>query len=257
MNDKIKTRLKGTITIGTSKGGAGKTTTTTNLAAALATAGFSVIIVDADSQPHSSRWGSRRAEGRHLAKLPHDITSVVKFGKIGLDILDLADKYDFVLIDVGGREGTELRQALAVSDMHILPMRPSDYDTWTISDLQEMIFGLSRNGVNVDSRILINAAPSNPLMKEADQFREYLTSTFDGIKIMDTVLRDRVLYRRPVRMGKGVIDFAMNPALANDNAIQEVKDLFHEVTGLEWQPAKPADMITWGQMSAPGMEDKG
>lgn len=247
MNNKIREKKKGTITIGTSKGGSGKTTVTTNLAAALATYGFEVIIIDADSQPHSSGWGSRRAEERYKAGLPHDITTVVKFGKIGLDVLDLAKKYDFVLIDVGGREGTELRQALAVSDLHIMPMRPSDYDTWTISDLQEIILGLERSAdIKVTSRILINAAPTNPMMKDDLEFRRDILSTFEGIQIMDTVLRDRVLYRRSVRPGKGVMDFAANPQFSNDNAIIEIKELFKEITGLDWVPSDPTRMNTWG-----------
>lgn len=241
---------RGIITIGTGKGGSGKTTVTTNIAAALATYGYEVIIIDADSQPHSSSWGGRRADARSKANLHHDITTVVKFGKIGLDILDLSKKYDFVLIDVGGREGTELRQALAVSDLHILPMRPSDYDTWTISDLQDMIFNIERQAdIRVDSRILINAAPSNPMMRDDLVFREEIIKTFDGVQIMNTTLRDRALYRRSVRPGKGVMDFAMSPAHQNDNAIQEIKDLFAEITGLEWRPKDPDSMNTWGNQA--------
>lgn len=235
------------IAIGSSKGGPGKTTVTTNLAAALATAGNEVLIVDADSQPHSSSWGGRRAEARDAAGLSPDIVTVVKFGKIGADVIELSKKYDFVLVDVGGREGTELRQVLATCNLHIQPIRPSDYDTWTVSDIQEMIASVqNQTGTEVQSHILINAAPSNPMMRDHIEFRKELEDSFDGINILQTVLRDRAMYRRSVRPGKGVIDFAMHPQYENDNAIQEMKDLYREIFGTDWKPAHPEHMNIWG-----------
>ena len=48
------------ILIGGTKGGSGKSTIATNIAACLAEAGKSVIIMDADVQGTSAKWAERR-----------------------------------------------------------------------------------------------------------------------------------------------------------------------------------------------------
>ena len=60
-----------TILIASSKGGAGKTTLATNLAAYFALDGKRTVLVDADPQHSSTRWAERRAE-LESAVLPID-----------------------------------------------------------------------------------------------------------------------------------------------------------------------------------------
>ena len=51
-----------TILVASSKGGAGKTTLATNLAAHFALDGKRTVLVDADPQHSSTRWAERRAD---------------------------------------------------------------------------------------------------------------------------------------------------------------------------------------------------
>ena len=60
-----------TILVASSKGGAGKTTLATNLAAYFALDGKRTVLVDADPQHSSTRWAERRAE-LESAVLPID-----------------------------------------------------------------------------------------------------------------------------------------------------------------------------------------
>ena len=62
-----------TVLVASSKGGVGKTTISTNLAAQSALSGFNTVIVDADPQGSSTRWAERRAE-HNGAVLPIDGT---------------------------------------------------------------------------------------------------------------------------------------------------------------------------------------
>ena len=102
------------------KGGVGKTTTAVNLAAALASAGRRVLLVDLDSQASASIWcGIRRGRLKPSAAsvLLHDFPigqAIRSTSTDNLDILpgsiDLASA-DIALANVRGREST-LRHAL-------------------------------------------------------------------------------------------------------------------------------------------------
>lgn len=49
----------------------------------------------------------------------------------------LAGKYDDIIIDVGGRDTGNLRAALTVSQMLLVPMQPRSFDIWAIDQVTE------------------------------------------------------------------------------------------------------------------------
>ena len=66
----MEVRVK-TILVASSKGGVGKTTLATHLAAQAALSGQRTVLVDADPQRSSTRWAEKRA-GLDSAVLPVD-----------------------------------------------------------------------------------------------------------------------------------------------------------------------------------------
>lgn len=139
------------------KGGVGKTTTTVNLAAALAAAGKRVCVVDLDPQAHASTHlgvetdGAlpsvydvlvankplaevRRLAGENLWVLPADINlaaaEVELAGVVGREVIlreALAadgEEYDFLLLDCGPSLGVLTLNALAAADEVFIPLQP-------------------------------------------------------------------------------------------------------------------------------------
>ena len=90
------------ITIANRKGGVGKTTLATNLAVALSKKG-SLVLVDADDQQSALKWSKRRTE--------NPIYTEYHTGDLKKILLDLQKKYDYIILDIAGRDSEEFRSA--------------------------------------------------------------------------------------------------------------------------------------------------
>ena len=110
------------ILVASSKGGCGKTTIATHLAAHAALDGLHTALVDADPQGSSTRWAHRRA-GLDSAVLPLDGTRRKAWRK------QLPDDTQRVVIDAAaGAMGEDLEHYLEFADALVVPVLPSTLD---------------------------------------------------------------------------------------------------------------------------------
>jgi len=110
-----------TVLVASSKGGVGKTTIATHLAAQSALSGQRTILVDADPQGSSTRWAERRA-GLESAVLPIDGTRRGWFRSA-------PDDAQRMVIDTpAGAMRDELDAYLEHADALVVPVLPSSLD---------------------------------------------------------------------------------------------------------------------------------
>jgi chromosome partitioning protein len=110
-----------TVLVASSKGGAGKTTIATNLAAFFALDGKHTVLVDADRQKSSTHWATKRA-GLASAVLPIDGT------RRGWE-KQLPGDTERVVIDApAGAMGDDLEAYLERADAVLVPVNPSMID---------------------------------------------------------------------------------------------------------------------------------
>jgi chromosome partitioning protein len=110
-----------TVLVASSKGGVGKTTLSTNLAARYALDGKRTVLVDADRQGSSRHWAEKRANLEH-AVLPVDGT------RKDWDRRVPADAQHVVVDAAAGAHGQELAHFLDVADAVVVPVLPSMID---------------------------------------------------------------------------------------------------------------------------------
>ena len=130
MNGKI-------ITVGSTKGGVGKTTLALNIAIARALAGRDVWLIDADRQGTASTALAIRGEA---GKLPAIATAhYADGGQLRTQLLHQRGKFQDIVIDAGGRDSTALRAALVLSDLVLVPFQPRSIDVWAVADIAALI----------------------------------------------------------------------------------------------------------------------
>ncbi|OJA91922.1 cobyrinic acid ac-diamide synthase [Burkholderia ubonensis] len=203
--------------IAAEKGGVGKSTLATNLAVHLAHQGVDVVLLDTDGQATAARFVERRDEAGITPAVP----CVQRTGDVASTLRDLAHRYQVVVVDAGGRDSREMRSAMAVANLLLVPTKASQADLETFSKVNELI-GLAR-GLNpkLKAVVLLSIAPTNPAIREVEDARELL-ATFDMLELADTIIRERKVYRDALLMGKGVIE------LDNGQARAEIQLLAQE-----------------------------
>lgn len=188
------------ICIANRKGGVGKTTLATNLAVALNNKGKS-ILVDADEQQSASKWAKQR----------NDIECIGVHSELLTKLEEIDSKYDYILIDVAGRDSTIFREALLVANTLIVPTQPSLLDLDVLEYMQDKIATARKINSDLDAYVLINRASprSNELPDAIDFIKE-----FDQFKLLKTVLFERKQFRDAIVESKSVTE--MNASKAKD-----------------------------------------
>lgn len=212
--------------IGGEKGGTGKTTIATNLAALRALAGFDVLLVDTDQQGSASYWAATRDD----AMIRPRVASIQKFGKgvVG-ELRDLADRYQEIIIDAGGRDSVELRSAMVVAEKVVIPLQASQFDVWTLERMAELVDQAEGLNPQLEASVVINRASPNPVVGETNDARTYLED-FEHISLLSTVIRDRIAYRRAAAEGMAVNEMPK----CDRKASAEIQLLYAEVFGDDW-----------------------
>ena len=109
------------IVVASSKGGAGKSTVSTNLAAHFALQGKRTVLIDADRQGSATRWCEKRA-GLDSAALPID-GSKKGWKK------NLPGQTEVVIVDApAGAMGDDLADFLEMASAVLVPVLPSTID---------------------------------------------------------------------------------------------------------------------------------
>lgn len=197
------------ITVAQQKGGSGKTTVSANLAIGFLRLGHRVALVDTDPQGSLGRWFMTRLD---TAAGPVDKLHFATSSAWGIpyEVRNLSQTHDIVIIDTPPKADSDLRPALRVADLVIVPVSVSHVDLWAT----EGVLDLARRE-DKEAMIILNRARHNTrLGAEVAAAADRLSA-----RIAQTSLANRVVYAETLGRGRGAAEGRKTPAQAEIDAL--------------------------------------
>ena len=185
------------ITVAQQKGGSGKTTLAVNLAVTLRARGFSVALLDTDPQGSMGRWFLERLDRVGEDEGLEFSTSSAWGASYESD--KLKKRFDYVIIDTPPKIDSDLRPALRVADLVLVPVATSHVDLWAT----EGVLDLARREKAAVLVVMNRVRPNTRLSVEVAQKAADL-----GADVAATQLANRVLYAETLGEGVGALERA-------------------------------------------------
>lgn len=199
------------------KGGAGKTTLCINLASGLYRRS-STLLLDADPQRSSLQW--RDIAGRDDLVEVHDAVADVSGA-----VRQQRERYDCLVIDCPpSAQSGQTRQALACSDIAVIPVLPSPLDLWASVHVEQELE--TARAANPGLRALMVVNQLEPQTRLSRLMHDALAEI--GLPVAATAIRRRMVYRNAILQGCSVLE----AGAAAGPAVDEIGQLIDELVRL-------------------------
>ena len=207
------------ITVAQQKGGSGKTTVTVNLAIALRRKGLAVAVLDTDPQGSLGRWFMERLDALgEDAGLEFSTSSA--WGA-SYESEKLRKRFDVVLIDTPPKIESDLRPALRVADLILVPVASSQVDLWATEGVLDLADREKRRVLIVLNRTRANTRLGAEVAAGAAAL---------GVEVACAQLANRVAYAESLGRGSAV---AEGPAGLGRDEITALAEEVIAYVGLE------------------------
>jgi chromosome partitioning protein len=209
------------IVVGGIKGGSGKTTLATNLAVIRSAEGHDVLLIDADDQETSTDFTIIRNERRPDGA---GYTSIKLTGAaVRTETQRLANKYEDIIIDTGGRDTTSQRAALTVANFLLVPFVPRSFDVWTLEKVSSLVNEMQAANPDLQAYTFINRA--DPRGQDNDEAAEVLKET-DSLSFIETPLGARKAFSNAAAAGLAVTEIRPQDQKATEEMMMLYRYIF-------------------------------
>lgn len=198
-----------TIAVCNGKGGCGKSTIATALAAECQRRALRTLIVDCDAPQYTALRWSKLGAGEVSAVAVADVT----------DVPELGASFDRVVIDTAGRDDGTMRAALMVADLVVVPVQPTPADMWAATDVIAVVKQAQVIRPELGAVIVVSRCDSRTTYSRT--IRGALAST---VHVLGTTIHQRNDYAAAMAVGQGPSTYA-----PDGKAAAEVRSFFEEI----------------------------
>lgn len=195
------------------KGGVGKTTSSINIATAIARSGYKVVVVDTDPQLSIGNWYEEN-------KCQFDVASASSQKEV-YSIKKALKEYDYIIIDGAAAISEISSAAVMISDLVIIPVTPSPLDFAASTAILAVIE--ARNELQlVEARFLITKKINTTTMLQV--LKDSIETT--GVEMLKTGITQRQSYIKTMLDGGTVYDTSDANAKGEiDNITREIMEI--------------------------------
>lgn len=214
------------IAVANTKGGVGKTTVALQLAVARVKfhkPAHEVWLVDGDRQQTAQTAISLR-QSRKIS--PGIACAAYSDGDLlRSQVLLQKDKWETIIIDVGGFDSTTMRAALGICDVLLVPFQPRSFDVWAISQMAKLIKGVQQVRGEFPVYAFLNCAEPQAASVDNREAEETLADLAEQeqvkIQFLKTPLCRRKAFATSSGFGLGVSELKVK----DPKAVAEIKAL--------------------------------
>lgn len=209
------------------KGGVGKSTLTTNVAAILSEK-YRVLLLDTDNQASSEDWSvariNRLESKNRLRGFSKHYRGIKKATEVTMDLEEIAASYDVVVVDTPGRNEFVSLGVIAAANMVIIPLTPGNFSFWSSEITRELIQKVAAaRPEDFAPRLLLNMRDKR---KKISREAEKMLSEFE-IPVMKTSIGHRNLFEASSE-GLSVMELAAKSE-SDKEAQREMNELVAEI----------------------------
>ena len=186
------------VTVAQQKGGSGKTTLAAHLAVEMGRRGRRVAMLDLDPQGSLGRWFLRRCERTDGVTCDLTFGTASAWG-VTFECGRLGRDHDLILVDTPPKIDADLRPALQVATLVLVPVAASEVDLWATEGVLELAARERRRPL-----VVLNRA------RTGQRLTERVRAALGGLEAdaARTVLAQRVAFAEALGAGQGVAEFA-------------------------------------------------
>lgn len=195
------------ISVANQKGGAGKTTTAINLAAALVGAGRRVKVIDTDPQATLRKWSLLRTKETEKTFSVDSISPGLLEAE--LEVLRSSTEIDIVLVDCPGNIQDITQTAIECSDAVLCPVRATAFDFESTKALAKFVERVRTQHVDTRFLLFINAKHvSRSIDKGARANLIRIFAKHKNTTVLETEIPDTAALAEFGGTGKSIFEYA-------------------------------------------------
>jgi chromosome partitioning protein len=195
--------------------------------------GGDVLLVDADSQRSAMDFAGAREQAK---RAPSFCCVGLSGTTIGDEFKKISQKFQDIIVDVGGRDTPTLRKALLAADVVVIPFIPSQLDVWGLERMNDIVGEALQFHDKLRVFSIINKADGHPRMTLNEEAIA-IAKSLSHIPFSGLAIGNRIIYRRCIAEGMAVTEWA-SPR-RDPKAIGEIMHFYEKVFFYEKEKRNP------------------